>query len=57
MTRDPRIGLRANEFGGPMDVTLSARWRGKIANEKCFSLKVKNKKLPKFLEEIWDIRM
>jgi ecdysone receptor len=24
-------------------------------SEKCFSLKVKNKKLPKFLEEIWDI--
>lgn len=44
-------------FAKLLSVLTELRSLGNANSEKCFSLKVKNKKLPKFLEEIWDIRM
>ena len=42
-------------FAKLLAVLTELRSLGNANSEKCFSLKVKNKKLPKFLEEIWDI--
>lgn len=42
-------------FAKLLSVLTELRSLGNANSEKCFSLKVKNKKLPKFLEEIWDI--
>jgi len=44
-------------FAKLLSVLTELRSLGNANSEKCFSLKLKNKKLPKFLEEIWDIRM
>jgi len=44
-------------FAKLLSVLTELRSLGNANSEQCFSLKVKNKKLPKFLEEIWDIRM
>merc|ERR1719464_775953 len=42
-------------FAKLLAVLTELRSLGNANSEKCFSLKVKNKKLPKFLEEVWDI--
>ena len=44
-------------FAKLLSVLTELRSLGNANSEKCFSLKLRNKKLPKFLEEIWDIRM
>merc|ERR1719422_1467591 len=44
-------------FAKLLGVLTELRSLGNANSEKCFSLKLKNKRLPKFLEEIWDIRM
>jgi len=44
-------------FAKLLCVLTELRSLGNANSEKCFSLKLKNKRLPKFLEEIWDIRM
>jgi len=44
-------------FAKLLSVLTELRSLGNANSEKCFSLKLKNKKLPKFLEEIWDIRV
>ena len=44
-------------FAKLLSVLTELRSLGNANSEKCFSLKVKNKKLPRFLEEIWDITM
>jgi len=50
--------LRENVmFAKLLSVLTELRTLGNANSEKCFSLKLKNKKLPRFLEEIWDIRM
>lgn len=43
-------------FAKLLCVLTELRSLGNANSEKCFSLKLKNKRLPKFLEEIWDIR-
>ncbi len=50
-TREPPTVM----FAKLLSVLTELRSLGNANSEKCFSLKVKNKKLPKFLEEIWDI--
>merc|ERR1712223_264873 len=55
-----RHGLREPQnvmFAKLLCVLTELRSLGNANSEKCFSLKLKNKRLPKFLEEIWDIRM
>jgi len=42
-------------FAKLLSVLTELRTLGNANSELCFSLKLKNKKLPKFLEEIWDI--
>lgn len=42
-------------FAKLLCVLTELRSLGNANSEKCFSLKLRNKKLPKFLEEIWDI--
>ena len=44
-------------FAKLLSVLTELRTLGNANSEKCFSLKLKNKKFPRFLEEIWDIRM
>ncbi|XP_018326107.1 ecdysone receptor isoform X2 [Agrilus planipennis] len=50
--RKPRAGII---FAKLLSVLTELRNLGKQNSEMCFSLKLKNKKLPPFLAEIWDI--
>lgn len=43
-------------FAKLLAILTELRTLGSINSEMCFSLKVKNKKLPPFLAEIWDIQ-
>jgi len=43
-------------FAKLLGVLTELRTLGNINSEMCFSLKLKNKKLPPFLAEIWDIQ-
>lgn len=59
-----RIYILNRHCGDPMSIVFFAkllsiltelRTLGNQNAEMCFSLKLKNRKLPKFLEEIWDV--
>ena len=43
------------EFAKLLSVLTELRTLGNLNSEMCFSLKLKNKKLPPFLAEIWDV--
>lgn len=45
-----------NYFARLLSTLVELRTLGNMNSELCFSLKVQNKKLPAFLEEIWDIQ-
>ncbi|GFX35598.1 ecdysone receptor [Trichonephila clavipes] len=45
-----------NYFARLLSTLVELRTLGNMNSELCFSLKVQNKKLPPFLEEIWDIQ-
>jgi len=47
--------LAGVNFAKLLGVLTELRTLGNINSEMCFSLKLKNKKLPPFLAEIWDI--
>ena len=42
-------------FAKLLSVLTELRTLGNLNSELCFSLKIKNKKLPPFLAEIWDV--
>lgn len=42
-------------FARLLSILTELRTLGMINNQMCFSLKVKNKRLPPFLIEIWDL--
>lgn len=42
-------------FGTLLAILTELRTLGNQNSEMCFSLKLKNRKLPRFLEEIWDV--
>ncbi|EEB17490.1 Ecdysone receptor, putative [Pediculus humanus corporis] len=50
--RKPRSGTI---FAKLLSVLTELRTLGNLNSEMCFSLKLKNKKLPPFLAEIWDV--
>jgi ecdysone receptor len=50
--RRPRAGT---VFAKLLSVLTELRTLGNQNSEVCFSLKLKNKKLPPFLAEIWDV--
>lgn len=50
--RKPRPGTI---FAKLLSVLTELRTLGNQNSEMCFSLKLKNKKLPPFLAEIWDV--
>jgi ecdysone receptor len=50
--RHPRSGTI---FAKLLSVLTELRTLGNQNSEMCFSLKLKNKKLPPFLAEIWDV--
>lgn len=52
--RKPRPGTI---FAKLLSVLTELRTLGNQNSEMCFSLKLKNKKLPPFLIEIWDVDM
>lgn len=43
------------KFAQLLSVLTELRTLGSKNSEMCFSLKLKNKRLPKFLEEVWDV--
>lgn len=43
-------------FGTLLAILTELRTLGIQNSEMCFSLKLKNRKLPRFLEEIWDVQ-
>lgn len=43
-------------FGTLLAILTELRTLGNQNSEMCFSLKLKNRKLPRFLEEIWDVQ-
>lgn len=43
-------------FGSLLSILTELRTLGNQNSEMCFSLKLKNRKLPRFLEEIWDVQ-
>lgn len=43
-------------FAKLLSILTELRTLGNQNSEMCFSLKLKNRKLPKFLEEIWDVQ-
>lgn len=44
------------QFAKLLSILTELRTLGNQNSEMCFSLKLKNRKLPKFLEEIWDVQ-
>lgn len=50
---DPRSGVL---FAKLLSILTELRTLGNQNSEMCFSLKLKNRKLPRFLEEIWDVQ-
>lgn len=46
----------AIQFAKLLSILTELRTLGNQNSEMCFSLKLKNRKLPKFLEEIWDVQ-
>jgi ecdysone receptor len=43
------------QFAKLLAILTELRTLGNKNSEMCFSLKLKNKRLPKFLEEVWDV--
>lgn len=43
------------QFAKLLSILTELRTMGNKNSEMCFSLKLKNRKLPKFLEEVWDV--
>ncbi|KAG5681533.1 hypothetical protein PVAND_010957 [Polypedilum vanderplanki] len=43
------------QFAKLLGILTELRTMGNKNSEMCFSLKLKNRKLPKFLEEVWDV--
>lgn len=43
------------QFAKLLSVLTELRTLGSKNSEMCFSLKLRNKRLPKFLEEVWDV--
>lgn len=53
---DGRRGIKSGTiFAKLLAVLTELRTLGNQNSEMCFSLKLKNKKLPPFLAEIWDV--
>lgn len=50
---DPKSGII---FAKLLSILTELRTLGNQNSEMCFSLKLRNRKLPKFLEEIWDVQ-
>ncbi|XP_063705917.1 ecdysone receptor isoform X2 [Culicoides brevitarsis] len=49
----PKCGIM---FAKLLSILTELRTLGNQNSEMCFSLKLRNRKLPKFLEEIWDVQ-
>lgn len=49
---DPKCGIL---FAKLLSILTELRTLGNQNSEMCFALKLKNRKLPRFLEEIWDV--
>lgn len=43
------------QFAKLLSILTELRTMGNKNSEMCFSLKLKNRKLPRFLEEVWDV--
>lgn len=43
------------QFAKLLSILTELRTMGSKNSEMCFSLKLKNRKLPRFLEEVWDV--
>lgn len=50
---DPKCGII---FAKLLSILTELRTLGNQNSEMCFSLKLRNRRLPKFLEEIWDVQ-
>jgi ecdysone receptor len=50
---DSKCGI---QFAKLLAILTELRTLGNQNSEMCFSLKLKNRKLPRFLEEIWDVQ-
>ena len=50
---DPKCSIL---FAKLLSILTELRTLGNQNSEMCFSLKLKNRKLPRFLEEIWDVQ-
>lgn len=50
-----RIHRPMNELAKLLSVLTELRTLGNLNSKMCFSLKLKNKRLPPFLVEVWDV--
>lgn len=48
-------GMCSVQFAKLLSILTELRTLGNKNSEMCFSLKLKNRKLPRFLEEVWDV--